>query len=509
MTVVRSTRFGAVGVIAVLVMLWPLGSVLPVGPRGVQAAPGGAGSAPVGSTSYPVPADAVFVAALDGTGGLGTEASPYQSVATAVSRAVTGSTLVLRGGTYRESVRIPFGKALTIQSYPGEAVWFDGAAPVTGWTQSGSTWVRSGWTYLFDHRVSFGVGMDESSRYVDPARPMAGHADAVWVDGKELTQVASEAEVGAGEFYVDETGQRLVIGTDPTGRTVEASELAQAIQVHGAGSTFRGFGVKRYAAHLALYGAVSNEVDDVTFENLVIADNATLGIGGWGDRATYRNLTVTGNGLLGLAADKAPGLVVTRSVFTGNNDQGFKQEPVSGGIKTSNTDGAEFSDNLIDSNRTTGLWLDVSMRNFRIVRNKITGNGEGLEVELSGHGTIADNYIARNREAGLFLFDTNDLTIRDNTLEANSRSVQILQDERRNEDAATKDDVPWVTSGLRFRGNTVIHGGGCPLLVQDLTGRWSADDFGIDAQGTRYFRTPGFASPGVACALRGESARLE
>ena len=53
------------------------------------------------------------------------------------------------------------------------------------------------------------------------------------------------------------------------------------------------------------------------------------------------------------------------------------------------------------------------------------------------------------------------------------------------------------------------HGGGCPLLVQDLTGRWGTDDFGISAQGTRYFRTPGFASIGVACALRGESARLE
>jgi parallel beta-helix repeat protein len=362
----------------------------------------------------------------------------------------------------------------------------------------------SNWTYLFDHRVSFGQNIDESSRYVDPAYPMAGYADAVWVDGVELTQVASEAAVTTGKFYVDETNKRLVIGTDPTGKTVEASKLAKAIQVQGAGSTFRGFGVKRFAAHLALFGAISYEANDQTFENLVIADNATLGIGGWGDRAMLRNLTVTGNGLLGLSADQAPGLVVTRSLVRGNNDQHFKQEPVSGGIKTSNTDGAEFSDNVIDANNTIGLWLDVSMRNFKIVRNRITGNSEGLEVELSGHGIIADNYIFRNNKAGLFLFDTNDVKVWNNTFDTNSRSLQFLQDERRNTNTATKNYVPWVTSNISLHNNTVIHGGGgCSIMVRDLTGRWGPDDFGISAEGTLHYRTPGSASQPVACDLEG------
>jgi parallel beta-helix repeat protein len=362
------------------------------------------------------------------------------------------------------------------------------------------------WTYLFDHRVSFGAGMDESSRYVDPAYPMAGYADAVWIDGVELTQVGSEAAVTTGKFYVDETNKRLVIGSDPTGKTVEASKLAKAIQNQGAGSTLRGFGVKRYAAHLALYGAISNEVNDCTYENLVIQDNATLGIGGWGDRATYRNLTVTGNGLLGIAADQAPGLLITKSVVKGNNDQKFKQEPVSGGIKTSNTDGAEFSDNLIEGNNTIGLWLDVSMRNFKIMRNKITGNSEGLEVELSGHGIIADNYIVRNNKAGLFLFDTNDVKVWNNTFEANSRSLQFLQDERRNTNTATKDYVPWVMSNIELRNNVVTYGANtCPILTQDLTNTWYGNQFGISSEGNVFYRASATSPSKFACWANGSA----
>ena len=46
----------------------------------------------------------------------------------------------------------------------------------------------------------------------------------------------------------------------------------------------------------------------MTLENMVVNDNATIGIFFWGDGDTFRNLTVSNNGLLGIGGNKAPEL---------------------------------------------------------------------------------------------------------------------------------------------------------------------------------------------------------
>ncbi len=52
--------------------------------------------------------------------------APKRTVKAAVAASASGRTIVLRKGTYHETVIIPKGKALTIQAYPREPVWFDG-----------------------------------------------------------------------------------------------------------------------------------------------------------------------------------------------------------------------------------------------------------------------------------------------------------------------------------------------------------------------------------------------
>ena len=154
------------------------------------------------------------------------------------------------------------------------------------------------------------------------------------------------------------------------------------------------------------------------------------------------------------------------------------------------------------------------MRNFKIIRNKITGNSEGLEVELSGHGIIADNYIVRNNKAGLFLFDTNDVKVWNNTFEANSRSLQFLQDERRNTNTATKDYVPWVMSNIELRNNVVTYAdptGANPPLT------WRHVGFNNTKKALDYLKTrfptvnkllvSGFSAGGVASAAGFYQAR--
>jgi nitrous oxidase accessory protein NosD len=463
------------------------------------------GSASVGSTSYSVPSGAVYAVAGGGTGGSGTSSSPYQSAQTAVSKAPSGATVVLRGGTYRESLTVPSGKRLTIQSYPGEAVWFDGSRPVTGWTASGSTWVASGWTSSWDGKVSLTPGADERSRYVDSAYPMAGAPEGVWVNGSELTQVGSASAVTAGKFYVDRTYKRLVIGTDPAGKTVEATtSLTKAIRVQGTGTTIRGIGVRRYATPLSGHGAISYEVNDVTFENVVVKDNATIGFFGWGDRATFRNVTVTGNGILGLHADSAPGLTIVSSLFDNNNDQRFKAQPISSGAKITGADGARITDSTFSSNYTTGLWFDGSMRNVTVARNRITDNGAaGLTYEISGHAVIADNYVARNRE-GLVLFNANDIDVWNNTFDRNTRSLQFLQDSRRQPNSSLASTVPWVSGDIEVHNNAIAYGTNtCPLLSQDLSGKMYGSQFDIGSNGNVFHRTSSTSPSRFGCWANG------
>ena len=69
------------------------------------------GSVPVGTATYAVPANAIFVDPSTGRNtNLGTVGSPFQTVTGAVLKAPSGSTLVLRGGTYHESVTVQSNK---------------------------------------------------------------------------------------------------------------------------------------------------------------------------------------------------------------------------------------------------------------------------------------------------------------------------------------------------------------------------------------------------------------
>ncbi|HEX3816225.1 MAG TPA: DUF1565 domain-containing protein, partial [Mycobacteriales bacterium] len=97
--------------------------------------PAPVGAAPVGDAAYPIPVGALFVAPGGADSAAGTRHAPFRTLGHAVAVAHTGDTIVLRGGSYHESVAIQ--QKLTIQSYPHEAVWLDGSSRVSGWSATG------------------------------------------------------------------------------------------------------------------------------------------------------------------------------------------------------------------------------------------------------------------------------------------------------------------------------------------------------------------------------------
>jgi hypothetical protein len=153
-----------------------------------------AGAAALGTTEYPVPGNARYVSPSGSDTGDGTLTAPWQTVTKAVDSAPDGATVVLREGTYSESVTIPEGKRLTLQSYPRETVWFDGSRDVSGWTADGAAWRVNGWRAQFDHSPTYTKGAPDSRSpgwgFVDAAYPMAAHPDMVFIDGVPQRQVA-------------------------------------------------------------------------------------------------------------------------------------------------------------------------------------------------------------------------------------------------------------------------------------------------------------------------------
>src|SRR3954453_18548188 len=97
---------------------------------GTARAASTAGSAAVGTASYPVPAGAVFVSPAGADAGTGAAAAPVRTLTRALALTPAGGTIVMRGGVYHESLTVT--KTVTIQNYPGETVWLDGAEEGTG-----------------------------------------------------------------------------------------------------------------------------------------------------------------------------------------------------------------------------------------------------------------------------------------------------------------------------------------------------------------------------------------
>jgi hypothetical protein len=443
--------------------------------------------------------------------GSGTETEPFRTLAKAVAAARDGATVVLRQGTYVESVTIPRGKRLTVQAYPREAVWLDGSRTVDGWTADGAAWRVGEWTAEFDHSPTYTKGARDGRTagwsFVNPAFPMAAHPHMVFVDGVAQRQVGSRAAVTAGTFYIDDGGNRLYLGTDPTGRSVRASTRSVGLTVYGAGSVVRGIGVRRYATPVPEKGALRVLAADVTVENVVVRDNATQGMyvggRGLGVRAVLRHVTAERNGLLGIEASFSDGLVVDAVRVTGNNTERFNQAPVSGGLKICSARDLTVTGSVFADNLGTGLWFDESVHGATVAGNDIVRNaGHGLSFEISSQAVIADNVVAGNGGAGMKINNASRIEIWNNTVVDNAgRALWVVQDSRvaSNRRTAGHDPrrslpdptVTWLLGPVTISNNVV--GGrtaaGCLLCVQDSALRRTPEQIGLTVDGNVWFRT--------------------
>jgi hypothetical protein len=458
-----------------------------------------AGSALVGTTNYAVPTGALFVSTSGSSTGTGTSASPFATVQSAVDRAASGTTIVVRGGTYHESVVVPSGKKITIQSYPGEAVWFDGASTLKSWQGTSGRWFASDWKYDFDSTPSFTKGEADGTaagwQWLDPAYPMAAHPEQVWIDGVVQREVSSLDKLTAGTFFTDVANDRLYLGTDPTGRTVRASTLTKALSLRGEGAVVRGIGVRGYATSVWMMGTVTVEAPQATLENVVIYDNASTGLFVGASNATVRDVTVARNGLMGIGANYADALAIDDLLAVENNAEHFNTSPVSGGVKIAKSRGVQISDSALLRNDGPGVWLDQSVYDVRITGNDLVENqGAGAFLEISQKIDFVNNLVLRNVGSGVKINNTGGVNLWNNTIIGGDRAVNIVQDSRSASDPAVPGhdarrpipdpSMPWLIRDISI-GNNVIgeSAGNCTFCIEDYTHRFTPSQLNIRTDG--------------------------
>lgn len=472
----------------------------------------GVGAASIGSASYPVPAGAVIVSPTGSDSGPGNEAAPLATVTRALAVVPDGGTVVLRGGTYHESLTIQ-GKTVTIQNYPGEAAWLDGSVPVSGWVADGGVWRKDGWTTRFDSSPTYTRGAPDGTspgwQFVNTSTyPMAAHPDQVFVDGKALRQVQDRDQVSAGTFFLDTSTSQLYLGSNPDGHTVDASTLIKAMTIRGANSVIRGIGIRRYSPSVFHVGAVTVEAQGVRLENVALMDSATTGLSVQKPDVTLDRVTVERSGMLGIQSRYADRETFSSVLVANNNVEHFNISPNAGGVKITSTRGITVRNSSISNNLGHGFWEDMSCYDTVIRASQFNGNaGDGLFLELSAKAVIGDSLVSGNQGFGIKVNNTSNVRIWNNTLTQNGRALNLVQDSRRNTDRSDPavdsriswpdPEMPWTLGPVTVRNNVVADpnsSASCLLCVEDYSRTMSAEQMGVTANADVYHR-PDNSSP--------------
>lgn len=464
---------------------------------------GSRGSVPVGSANYAVPAGAIFVDGGSGDNSNdGSQGGPLKTIQAAVDKAGSGKTIVVRAGVYHESVKS--GKTITLQNYPGEAVWLDGSVPLTTWSKSGSVWVATGWKAEFSGTMGADSGF--KARFIGP-NPMAADPDQLFYGGKGLKQVGSAGEVGPGEFHVSDGSDTITLGSDPNGNEVRASDLDQALHSWGPNSVVQGLGFRRYANAYEQGGGIRLNDTGGIIRDVVVEDMATSGITMSNGNKVVDHVTVRRSGQLGIGGHKNNNSVVSNSIFTGNNIEHFKDEPVSGGMKFTTARTVTVRNVEANNNRGTGIWFDESSYDLTIVNNTANGNTKhGIEVEISAKGIIANNQAINGGEDGIILFDSGEFKVFNNEVGGSSLfGIKLAQDDRRSGDAA----IPFLTRDIQLSNNVFGNGGYFQLYALDGRTRRAVDGWNVTVTGNLFNKRAVKADPTMVAWGKGDNSTLE
>lgn len=336
-----------------------------------------------------------------------------------------------------------------------------GARVLQDFRREGLLWVIDGQTQEGEvaERIAYN-GQDlcvEQSTGVET--PRCHRPEALYIDDRRLLHVARLDDVRPGTWFLDYEADRIYLGDDPTGATVEAAVTPQAIDADGAESvTLRNVVVEKYASPLST-AAVQTGLGWLV-DGGVIRHNSAVGVR-MRDRGVLRGTRVYGNGQLGVGAIGTDIEIVGTEIHD-NGNGGFSTFLVAGGTKFLYTSGLVVRDSYVHGNAGPGLSADYNNIDVLYENNRIVGNGgPGIHHEASYDAVFRNNVVENNGHvrtrwvlgAGIFVNSSPNVTIEGNYLRGNYQGVIGVQVQRSG--SSTGEYGPHELASLRVRGNTI------------------------------------------------------
>ena len=440
--------------------------------------------ATIADTNYPIPTGALYVASNGSDTNPGSLAAPFATFAKAIKVAPAGGTIVVRGGTYRQSIGA-IGKPLTIQAYPHEAPWVKGSVVATSFAPGANGFATPFTTPMCDNCYP--------APALAAAYPAAGLPEQVFVDGAPLAQVTNAAAMGPGTFWVDRASGHIWLHDDPTGHTVEITVLPTAfsISTKASGTTIRGLGFEHWADVYqgGTNAAAMTSGSNVTLDSDTFAWSSSRSLGIYGANTVVTNSKFLDNGMNGVTGNKVGGLDFENNEVAYSNYEHWDITPSPyaqiGGVKLTGVVNTVMRGNDFHDNFSNGLWFDCQSHGQTIVNNTIENNaGHGLAVEISANSIVAGNVVVDNGRDGVKLSGSNNVEFWNNTVVDNGwAQLGVYEDPRHDATNVATEDA----TNIRVENNILEAGANATKYVfynMDIshpkhltfTGMVSADD---------------------------------
>ena len=368
--------------------------------------------------------------------------SPFKTIQKAVSRAVAGDTIFIRGGVYRETVTADAGSGtsssqIRIQNYNGEQVYIKGSDVVTGWIQhSGAIWKKTGWT---SNSQQVFVDFNDASPTSGP-KPLQqiGMPSGYYSSWEYPTPVSgSSSSLPAGSFYFDRGAStlyvRLADGSSPNNHRMEVSVRHRLMYLRRPYIVIDGLKFRHSSASSASQQGAAVELNSYdTMQNCDVqfVDFAGVSMGYQQTGSKLLNSNLSNNGALGATAPATKKFLVSGNKFLSNNYRRFNMLWHAGGFKSATDSDGIVESNLVAYNYGSGIWFDYSNSGqpITIRYNFVHNNGpkdSGIFLEATSNALVHNNIIANNERRGIYLSAAWNTRVLNNTIVNNKGRAAI------------------------------------------------------------------------------------
>jgi parallel beta-helix repeat protein len=314
-------------------------------------------------------------------------AKPGDDVAHLVQQSPAGSFFVLLPGVYR---------SLQIQPKDGDVFIGFGTSTVI----SGAALLTTFNQIEGHYAASYTVPQGQLNGFCLAQSPMCTYPEDLFFDNKPLVRVASEAQIGAGKWFLDYNRQLVLFNDNPSGHTVEISSARSAFSGLAQNVTIRSLVVEKYAVP-AQMGAIGDQYPGPGWQilNCTVRWNHGTGIHVVDGGLVSGNF-VFNNGQKGVGANGV-NVVIQNNEISYNNYAGFDPAWEAGGSKFALTTNLVVRSNNVHDNTGAGLWTDIENTNALYDSNTVTNNtGEGIKHEISYSAVIKNNTVSGNGAGG-------------------------------------------------------------------------------------------------------------